>query len=296
MRHGATMATTITGPKGSIAASRLEFLQDPGVEVVGGERFCDDRGARFRAEAGSIQAGAVGVLEHVGVAEFGEIVEREAAAIEREVLLDNARDVLAAGEVAEVAHVVMRDELFGRGIEDAGDVLEGDDKGLDFASPAEPEEVAKVGFDGGDAVEALVDEGRRDGVVGERMSALFDGAIDVEVLRDQVGVAGGLEVAPEERGHEWRVLGIAMGEAGGPSEFFAKARFGGRSGQFHTSRRSSLAQLWAPHKDFGAQRSPRSSNVETFQSSQLRTTLVAEWQGMEGLRDVWRGGEKVTTI
>ena len=57
-----------------------------------------------------VEAGAVAVLVDLRLRDLREVVERDAGAVELEGAVEDAADRLAAGQVAEVARVVVRDQ------------------------------------------------------------------------------------------------------------------------------------------------------------------------------------------
>src|SRR5262245_38126982 len=95
------------------AMVRLKLDEDASVQLVGDERLIDHSLAVRSAPARRIEVGSISVLERVGVGDGLEVIEAKAVELEVEHLGDEARDVLAPGEVAQVADVVVSDERRG---------------------------------------------------------------------------------------------------------------------------------------------------------------------------------------
>jgi hypothetical protein len=170
-----------------------------------GRTLGDHAGALVVVPRHLVERLAVGAAEAAGLRDLGEEVEADAVGVEPELALEERAQQAPAGQVAEVARVVVRDEAADP---DGGDPLDPLDvrgrarERADHVAPVGPDEEVEVGLDGRQAREARADEARGDRIRRHALGGRLDGAVDEVVLGDERDVVVAAAPARDERGHE----------------------------------------------------------------------------------------------
>lgn len=140
------------------------------------------------SQRGGVELLAIDVLEGGGVGDVVEQVEADAVRLEAEAPRHHPTDEDAAGEVAEVARVVVRHEAARPGradLTDAVDIALGGGQRGDPLAPLGPEEEGEVGLERGEARELVAEEHGSHRVLTHALAGALERVVDEIVLRDQ---------------------------------------------------------------------------------------------------------------
>ena len=212
----------------------MPFVERPEQRRVQAERedgLGQDAVADVVVKLEGVEPLAVGVAVRLDLAQGGEVVECGALAVDAVVVAQSAGDDLPAGQVAEVAHVVVGQQRCG--VAGAGqlgqpvDVGGGRRQRLDGRAPPRADEEAQVPLQRVVALQALVGDGGALGGVGDGPHRVLQRAVDEPQLAGEVGGGAGVEFAVEQCAHEPGVFGVVVGGCGGFPEPGGQA-FGGR--------------------------------------------------------------------